>query len=349
VRYAAAVAGITTLLAGCNGGGSSRNLTTGLIPNGLNTADPLAQGGLDLAAARASFRPHRLWISPDAAKGKPLLFVTAEATSGAVTVNVLSLPDLIIKGQAGGFMSAAGECADRNGQIWVVDLLARNVTRWSRSLQMTGELSDNYGYPWSCAVDPTTGNLAIANFSGTNGGPGSVAIYAHARGSGKPIMNPKQLLYQWLGYDTSGNLWVDGKSNAQNFILSSCSASSCRTIKITGGTIYDAGFVQWAAGLRSWYVADEECRGATCIYPVSARGALGAPIMLKDPTGQTVCNFALSQGVIANAKSLVLAAGFTDKICGGVNGLALWNFPAGGAPTHANDIANVQGAAISLK
>ena len=71
--------------------------------------------------------------------------------------------------------------------------------------------------------------------------------------------------------------------------------------------------------------------------------------MLKDPTGQTVCNFALSQGVIANAKSPVLAAGFIDGICGGVNGLALWNFPAGGAPAHANNVANVQGAALSVK
>ena len=352
LRCVAAVAGIAALLAGCNGSGSSPNPTTGLVPNGLNPAYRLPQSGLDLAAARARFRPHRLWISPDAAKGKSLLFVTNETTLGSVYVNVLSMPDLIIQGRAGGFKSAEGACADRNGQIWVADVEAGIITRWSRTLQMTGELDDNYGYPWSCAVDPTTGNLAVANIAGLSSDPGNVVIYAHARGSGKPIRNPKQFMYQWLGYDTSGHIWVDGYNtmSPSNFILSSCSASTCSTIHITGGKINSAGFVQWAAGLRSWYVADRDgCGNLSCIYPVSARGALGTPIILKDPTGQIVFNFALNQGVITNAKRPVIAAGFTDSIGGGVNGLGLWSFPAGGKPTHNNDALDPFGAAISVK
>ncbi len=221
----------------------------------------------------------------------------------------------------------------------------------SRDLDETGQVEDKHGEPSSCAVNPTTGNLAVSDnsFAGDN-----LVIYAHARGYGKVIKNPQQRQYVWLGYDRSGTLWVDGYDGAGNFILSSCGASSCRTIPITGGKVNHAGFVQWAAGQRSWYVADAACGydfEYICIYPVSARGALGAPIWPRAPTGQNIFGGCLEQGAITDGQSRVLAAGVRDTYCGSITGAARWNFPAGGLPTQDNDADLVQpyGAAISEK
>ena len=38
-------------------------------------------------------------------------------------------------------------------------------------------------FPNGCSVDPTTGNLAVTNYSSNPAGPGSIAIYTGARGS----------------------------------------------------------------------------------------------------------------------------------------------------------------------
>lgn len=350
-------ASIAVLLAGCNNGASSSGLPSGLASSGFSPADRLSSAGLNPFAARARFHPHRLWISPEVKKGKPrLLFVT---TYGAKTLNVYSMPDMIERGQVGGFQYPFGECADGSGQVWVVDSDTDTITRFSRSLDVTGELDDNYGFPLSCAVDPTTGTLAVSNQASPSG-PGNVVLYKHARGSGTPVSNPNQSECYWLGYSRNGTLWVDGYEHTSFFALSSCGASSCKTIPIHGGTIYGPGFLQWAVGQHSWYIADSRCGGHDdrrrfCIYPVSESGALGTAIRLKDVRGRPVC--ALDQGVITSVASRVLVGGVYgvhyngDCQYLGFAEVDRWNFPAGGTATNESDsvVTFPYGAAISSR
>jgi hypothetical protein len=296
---------------------------------------------------RARFHPHRLWISPDAKKGAPrLLFVSDTITQ---TVNIYSMPDLTIKGQVAGFIDPRGECADRSGNIWVADAGAGEITKLSRTGDVDRHIHDPLGYPWGCAVDPTTGNLAVTNLFGATA-EGNVTIYPNASPPGMELTNPDMYYYSFAGYDTSGNLWIDGLNDAGKAILSFCGASSCSTIPLTGGTIYAPGFIQWAVRWRSWYVADRQCGNAVrfCIYPVSGSGVLGTPITLTDPQGHTVCN--MNQGVITNSKSKVYVGGVDDSQCGRINSVARWRFPRGGPSTHdTTDIAFPWGAAISQK
>lgn len=264
-------------------------------------------------------------------------------------MNIYTMPGLVPKAQVGGFSEPVGECADRSGNIWVVDFVAKTITKLTHTGEIAGVLKDRNGSPWSCAIDPTTGNLAVTDIFAT-GGPGNVVIYANAGGSGKMVTNPQQFLYTFDAYDSHGDLWVDGTDTGSNFILSSCGASSCSTITVTGPKIYDGVFLQWAASEKKWYLGADNCGGNVvfCVYPVSSRGALGTPITFTDPRGGTVCH--MMQGVITNAASSVLAGGTQDANCYKVNNVATWKFPAGGDPTHDTFfVGQPWGAALSRK
>jgi hypothetical protein len=268
------------------------------------------------------------------------------------------MPDLTLKGQVAGFGNEimAGECADRSGNIWVTSQdhyygpdQDGTLTKLAHDGKVLRSMEFPSGFPDSCAVDPTTGNLAVTErFSGTSAG--ALVIYVGGSGPGKKITNPQQSSYFWDGYDTSGHLWVDGWGNNGRFILSQCSASNCSTIPISGGKIYDAGFVQYAVLQKTWYVADEYCgyKFSVCIYPVSRSGVLGTAIPLTNSRGQKQC--LINQGVITNAKSPVLAGGMLSNGTCSSHSVDLWNFPAGGRPTQSTAIAKMPvGAAISDK
>ncbi len=66
------------------------------------------------------------------------------------------------------------------------------------------------GYrPYACSVDPTSGNLAVANYETSRNKPGNVAIYKNA--SGTPAFYDAGLDGKGpltCGYDDSGNLLV---------------------------------------------------------------------------------------------------------------------------------------------
>jgi len=333
-----------TLLAAC--GGSPPTFSS---PSALSRG-----GGVAEFAARwpvaARFHARRLWAVPDIARNPRLLFIS---DWGARTVDIYSMPDLRLKGQVGNFEFPYGECADRTGFIWVVDQPTRTIAKLSRTGEAVDTLKDGHGDPYSCAVDPTSGNLAVTNLdSPGSGGAGNVVIYVHAHGSGTVITIPHMYLYTFDGYDTRGYLWVDGYSTTGFFTVASCKASSCSRISLSGGTIYEAGFMQWAEGQKTWYVADGECGGiynAFCIYPVSRSGALGKAITLTDPQGQAVCD--MFQGVITNGKSPVLVGGVNSRFnCYGTVGVARWSLPAGGDSTNGtSDVRQPFGAAISEK
>jgi hypothetical protein len=363
-RFAISVVGVAALLAGCSGGTSSSGVASGLAPGGINPAAAVGPRGLNpggpfppivltplsAAAVRAKFHPHRRWAAPDIARSPRLLFVSDSTPA----VNIYSMPSLARMGQVTGFTEPLGLCNDTSGNIWVTDFSAQTITEVSRAGVAGRSLADRDGYPYSCAVDPSTGNLAVTNLF-TTSGAGNVSIYLNAHGDGEPITNPAVELMYYAGYDTSGDLWVDGQDPSGEFVLSSCTTSACTTIPISGGTIYFPGFIQWVVGpghggSSGWYIADRECGDAiaVCIYPISGSGALGAAITLTDPQGNPVCG--LFEGAITNHMSRVLVGGVDDSACSGINSVARWGFPTGGSTTHGNnDVMYPFGAAISSK
>lgn len=153
----------------------------------------LQQAGVPAAVRSAHLLPQT--------SSQTLLYVTD--AGGAVYV--VSYP----QGQLIGSLSvdvAQAVCSDQSGNVFVTAYNTEDVLEFAHGgTSPIAKLGDYGYYPLGCAVDPTTGNLAVANENSMNGSGGNVAIYKGA--SGKPV-DYGSGDYYWCTYDGSGNLFV---------------------------------------------------------------------------------------------------------------------------------------------
>jgi len=151
------------------------------------------------------------WMLPSAKTGD-LLYVSS--SDGSVYVYRYLNRQLV--GALSGFIKPLGECVDRSGNVFITAY--SSVTETSSSIyeyahggsSPIATLSDP-GHAFGCSIDPSTGNLAVANpydpANPYNVAYGSVAIYQGA--SGSPAMYyPSDFGIAMCGYDTKGNLYV---------------------------------------------------------------------------------------------------------------------------------------------
>ncbi len=350
------------LLAACNGiGGSAVTgpaLRSEMKPptssHGMNALSRDAHPPSDTFAGIAwmgNVHPDRnkSWVSPDAQRAPRLLFVSDVSTND---VYIFTLPDMNLKGTLTGFNQPQGECSDTHGNVYIANTRASTVLKYSRAGTLLNTYADTYGYPVGCAVNPLNGNLAVTNIIGLRG-HGEVLIYASP--SSRPIVltNRKQYFYYFAGYDSSGDLWVDGRTALKDFILSSCGASSCKTVRLHGGTIHFPGAVQWDQQEYAWALFDQgPCAGGgSCSFVASLSGVLVQLTNYKAYDGDPVCD--LVQGVVAAYGANYAAGGdYERRRCGHAGGSSAnrWQYPVGGAPTnYTTNVSHPDGAAISTK
>jgi hypothetical protein len=177
------------------------------------------------------------WMSAEA-KTENLLYV-----SNSYTVSVYSYPRGKLVGTLKHFFRPLGECADAAGDVYIADgslyEYAHGGTKRIKTLSM-------YGYaPGSCAVDPTSGDLAVSwddNFV-----KGYVAVYHHAKG--KPTLYSNgSMLFAFCGYDPSGNLFIDGQygERSSDFAFAELPKGGSGLTAITlNQSFQHAGAVQW--------------------------------------------------------------------------------------------------------
>ena len=186
------------LLAGCDG---AQNST---VPSG----------------AGALSRTHKAagsWMLPGA-KNENLLYISD--FDGPYTA-VFSYP----KGKFTGILIVGGNglCVDKKGDVFITS--DQNIIEYAHGgKNPIATLSDPGSYAEDCSVDPTTGNLAVTNSTGSS--RGNVAVYKKASGTPTIYTDSGIYYYQDCGYDGDGNLFIDG---------------------ITGGTPY-VGFAELPKG-----------------------------------------------------------------------------------------------------
>lgn len=186
------------LLAGC--GGSQPPLSP--------SASPLAAASQQMSRGGSRMLP--------AAKSGDLLY----AVDGAGDIAVFSYPrgKLVGRLTQTTLTAPGGDCVDDKGDVfvtnaWGASWAAGYIVEFAHGgTSPIATLSDPGYYPVACAVDPTTGSLAVANLTGLSPtfGPGNIAIYSHAQGTPTLYSDPTIVEYQYCGYDSSGNLFVDG-------------------------------------------------------------------------------------------------------------------------------------------
>jgi hypothetical protein len=302
VQCAAVAAATLGMVAGCNGVGSQ---VPSLVSNGIQQAalggqaSKLDASKLDASMIALTTRDHivptvrlntgKSWMDPDAKNVQYLLYTSDEATG---TVNVYALRSRgRLVGQLTGFQFPYGECLDAASNVYVADFAANQIVEYAHGgTAPIKTLSDRYGYPIGCSVDPKTGNLAVSNFEGLGHTcMGGIVIYKNASGRGR-LHQDKDFNYYWPpGYDSQGNLYVEGrtKEDKGKAGLAEIPSGSKKlvTISLAGGKIRYPGSVQWDGHYIT--ATDQAIRGShlTGIYRVTVAGSQATVVdssLLKD-------------------------------------------------------------------
>ncbi|MBV9719241.1 MAG: hypothetical protein JOZ77_07970 [Candidatus Eremiobacteraeota bacterium] len=270
-------------------------------------------------------------ISVDAKSAHPLLFVSDDKT---YDVYIFSMPKLDLKGTLTGFNDPQGMCSDKYGNVWITNAEDYKVVQYSHSGTFLKSLTDRNGYPVGCAVNDSTGDLAVTNIFDQSGNA-SVDVYADARGKPTVYSNATQIENFFAAYDNKGDLYVDGFSSS-GFSLSEIrsGSSKMKTLSISGGTIYFPGGVNWskATGL---VIGDQDWNNA----PESWQYALSVSGSTATITGSTpLTNYEggacdVDQGTISSSGNYFFGecALITTANAGTVD---QWTYPAGGAPVN---------------
>jgi hypothetical protein len=152
------------------------------------------------------------WAAREATS-EDLLYISDLGTN---LVDIVTYPAGKMVGQLSGFGAVAGLCVDKAGDVFVVDE-AGPVQMFAHGGSTPLRKLTTYGAPYGCAVDPVTGNLALTNLSSYT--YGVVAIYPKAKGKPKLIKDYDANTSSFCGYDTSGNLFIDGTARSEPFVL----------------------------------------------------------------------------------------------------------------------------------
>lgn len=185
---------VVAILSGCGGG----------LPAGL----PLQPGNVPPSASLRE-RPDRAasWMA-QGIKQRDLLYVS----NGNGFVSVFRYWQHTLVGVLTDFTDPSGECADFAGNVYVADLGNQSISEYAHgSKKPVRVIKEKPAKPYDCAVSPSNGNLAIANFNQGRYTPGAITVYPH--GNGQPITyeasNDDHFVY--CAYDDRGDLLATSK------------------------------------------------------------------------------------------------------------------------------------------
>jgi hypothetical protein len=309
-RYALAIGAAAALLGGCGG-----------------SQPPIgAPGAMPQTSAIATHADRgKSWMLPE---GKTADLLYAPNTEGS-TVLVFSYPQGKPVGELSGFNGNVNHvCTDRSGDIFVT---VEGATSQSYiyefahgGAQPIATLVDP-GFPFGCAVDPTTGNLAVANILGPSD-HGSIAVFEGAQGTPTIYTDPNLDEFLFCAYDDSGNLYADASDVAT--LLDELPANGNGLIEVTFNKgIYPAS-IQWNKGGLAIADGTSGNHGEQAIYQVQVRGTSAT---IESTTWLWSLGNRKESGVqfwIQGNKIIGPDHTFNTK-----GRLEFWRFPKGGRPT----------------
>ncbi len=213
-----------------------------LVGCGANVqpAPSMFPGALSANAARPD--RHRSWMNP-AAHYSDLLYVSDLGTDD---VYAFSYPKRKLVGTLTGFQEPIGLCVDKGGKIWIADAKAGEIFEYAHGgTTPIATLNDSGQEPFGCAIDPTTGNLAVSNAGTASGGNGSISVFPNASGIPTNYTDSAMSKMAFVGYDDSGNLFVDGAESSSFVFAELPRGGSALTNIYLPQSFQAAGGVAW--------------------------------------------------------------------------------------------------------
>ena len=286
-RYALTVGAAAALLAGCGG---SQPLSAGLPPS---------------SSFMTHFAHAGSWIAPNTS-GENLIYMALYNSVGLYDFHGKQV------GSLQGFQGVDGLCSDPQGNVWVT--YGDSLLEYSHGGTIPIAQLYTPGAPHSCAVDPTTGNIAVTE--GAGGYQDNVAVFDDIYGTPQTYTDPDIFDYEYCTYDDQGNLFVNGNTTKVPLAELPKGGGSLSTIT-QDHKIQKLGGLQWdgqylATGdsiLHVIYQLSVANGHATTETTTSLKGWHGTRFKTTEP-------FAIYNGVIVLTLS--------DRQTG------LWKFPAGG-------------------
>lgn len=235
-----------------------------------------------------------------------------------------------------------GECVDKNGDIFITQVGPSDAIlefAHGASVPKKTLLGKKHYEPLGCAINPTDGDLAVANTPSSTGtgAPATVSIYKHASGRPTVYVDSNLTSFDFCGYDDKGNLFVSAATPINHeytaFIAELPKGkTSFKNFNVSQWLLYPGG-VQWDGK----YMAIGN--GDHTIYRFSFNNG-----QIKE-IGKT------SLADVEQVFQFVLVGG--DVIGGNVDNssesaIDLWKYPAGGNPIRTlAAVKNVTAVAIS--
>lgn len=257
-------------------------------------------------------------------------------------VDVYTYPAGKLVGSLTGFSGLAFICVDKTGDVFVPSYGLSKIFKYAHGgTNPIATLMESRAQPYSCAVDPKTGNLAVANFV-DGGSAGDVAIYRHAKGKPQTYI-PYGIKYDYFcTYDDTGDLFVESGSPTASggyFGLEELpkGARLFKPIALENIPAYPNG-LQWEGtylAVGTGTLAGPSS-GDTYIYHVQISQFVGKTVgttQLKE-RGPTA-NF------VIDGSTIIVSGGETKSSIG------FFPYPSGGAPTQSLTQASPYGVVVS--
>jgi hypothetical protein len=311
--------------------------TATVLPGCGGSQTPIgAPGAMPRTSALATHAERgKSWMLPEARRDK-LLYVS-DNTNGLVYV--LSYTQGALVGTLSGFDSPVGLCADRGGNIWIVNQTPDKVIQYGhgdtapkRTLKVPGYFS------FGCAVDPKNRDLAVTV------GAFSVAIFRHGRGHATTYNDDDLDGIWYCGFDDRDDLFCGGENGYGAPLLAELPAGGreLKTLSFNFTMHHQLpGAVQWDGRRLAVAEQGENDSNEMPVFRVKIVGSTTHLTRTTELDGSSFCcGF---QGWLHRHTYI--------SVDNSARSVAFWSYPQGGEPVTVIPISGaglLWGCALSL-
>lgn len=258
-------------------------------------------------------------------------------------------------GQLIGPLYPYSQCLDDKGNVYIVDASTANAKIYEYGHGATipiATVADSYGFPVGCAVNPITGDLAVANIEGNgSGSPGGIDIFSHGIAGTQSYYTDSAYgtYYFWPpGYDPQGNLYVQGTT--QNGTPTLLKFNGATFTRLHGLEVNYPGAVQWdgkymsATDQAATFVGSDITQSGQDEFTVKGSTAtlVRQTIFADRCSGNFASDVVQPALVHVDGKTNMVYAGNLD--CASRNDF--WNYAKGGEPKRTLPPGTVPGTSF---
>jgi len=260
--------------------------------------------------------------------GEDLLYVSDPGSNGVFVYWLQARPaNLKLVGFLNAALYPAGECVDKAQDIYITDSNGP-VTGLHETFEYAhggtipiAALRDPASEPRSCAVDPTTGNLAVTTAE-------EIAVFTQGRGKPKLYSDDQFLRFSFCAYDDKGNLFVDGSSRSSiEFAELPAGGHKLREITLNE-SFKGAGGIQWDG--KHVAIGDS---GAGVVYQFDISGSAGTEVGSTQLGRTTTINqFYIEPSNFGQGARKLIDPVIRDQ--SGPGSVEFFDYPSGGSSTR---------------